>query len=770
MTSPSSTSRAPAPAPAPLAAARPSPAALALHLARAQLLAHLRSPASYAIAVAFLVIQGLSFAAVVAALSDPARPAPLGEVLESHFGGTLLHWSLQLAVVAALAMRTIAEDRRAGTWEALLTAPVGEGAAVVGAWLGALLFYALLWLPTLAYLAVLAAYAPAGAAFDPGPVVTAYAGELLVGASFLAVGVAASAATSSQAGAAVTAFAALLALLVAGELPALWPDAAGDGAVAAVSRAISVRAHLGGFARGEPALAPVVLHAGLTVVALSAAATVARLGRRRRVDVAARAVATALLVAIAALATLLALRHPASLDVTAARRHSLDAATRAVLARVREPVDVTIVPPALAALDPVYAVVERTVARMARAQPALRVTVVARAGGGAGSAVVADLARAAGVDVDTISRGGAVVIARGARRRVVDLLELASYGQAPGAAPTVTRLFAEEALAEAIAAVVDDTPATVCVTTGHGELPVEPTPDGVDVALALGRLRADGVRVEPVIALAAGVPASCRALAVLGPRVALRPAEALAVAEHVDRGGAVVIAASSRAEDAGVATGAGALPATGLEPVLARVGLAIAPAVVVEPATALDLPGAFTVVDGYGDHPAVEGFARRRFTVWQWARPVTLAPAAGVTVVPLVTTSPRAWATADVAGAAAATAPGAHDLLGPLRLVVWARGARGGPVVAIGSAESLASAAAASGVGAGDLLLASILAEAAGRARPALALPDKTPDQVRLVMTTGERRAVTALCVGVLPAVFAALGVGLGWWRRRRRA
>ena len=32
-------------------------------------------------------------------------------------------------------MRTVAEDRRAGTWEVLLTAPVGEGAAVVGAWL-----------------------------------------------------------------------------------------------------------------------------------------------------------------------------------------------------------------------------------------------------------------------------------------------------------------------------------------------------------------------------------------------------------------------------------------------------------------------------------------------------------------------------------------------------------------------------------------------------------------------------------------------------------
>ncbi len=728
-------------------------------MAQRELLAQLRSPAAYAIAVAFLVVQGLSFAAVVSALSDPARPAPLGAVLEGHFGGTLLHWTLQLAIVAALAMRTVAEDRRAGTWETLLTAPVGEGAAVVGAWLGAWLFYALLWVPTVAYLVVLSVYAPAGAALDLGPVVAAYAGELLVGASFLAVGVAASAATQSQAVAAVTSFAALLSLLVLGELPALWPGV--DGVLAEVSRAVSVREHLGGFARGEPALTPVVLHVGLVVAALSVAATAARLGRRGRAEIVTRGLASALVAAIAVLATVLATRHPVVVDVTAARRHSLDAATRGVLARVAEPVDILVLRPAMQELDPVYDVVERTIAALVRAQPALR---TAHVDPGRDPGRASALARAAGVGDEIIARGGAVVVSRGARQRVVDLLELAEYGQAPGhRAPTVTRLRAEEAIAEAIAAVLDDAPATVCVVSGHGELGLEPADDGLDVALVAARLRRDGLRVDPLATLAAGVPASCRAVAVLGPRVPLRGAEALAVAEHVDRGGALVLAASSRVER-------GALPATGLEPVLARVGLGLPPALVVEPARPLDLPGAFSVVDGYGAHPAVAGFARHRVTVWQWARPVTTSPAAGVTVVPLVMTSPRAWATYDVAGAAAAEEPAAGDLLGPLRLAVWARGAQGGAVVAIGSAESLASAAAASGVGAGDLLLASILAEAAGRARPDLTLPDKTPDQVRLVMTHGERRAVIALCVGVLPVGFAGLGIGLAWWRRRRRA
>src|SRR5262249_9994065 len=95
-----------------------------LLVARRELGAYLRAPVAYVVGVLFLAVQGASFAALVSALSDPARMGPLGAVLEGHFGGTLLHWALELAVVALVAMRAVAEDRRAGTWEALVTAPV----------------------------------------------------------------------------------------------------------------------------------------------------------------------------------------------------------------------------------------------------------------------------------------------------------------------------------------------------------------------------------------------------------------------------------------------------------------------------------------------------------------------------------------------------------------------------------------------------------------------------------------------------------------------
>jgi len=732
---------------------------IALKIAARELLALVRSPIAYVVGVAFLVVQGVQFAALIAQLSDPAQPAPLGAVLEGQFGATWLHWTLQIAIVAALAMRTVAEDRASGTWEVLLTAPVTEAAAVVGKWLAALAFYALLWLPTLAYLAVIAAYAPPGAAFEPGPVAAAYLGELVVGASFLAVGVAASAATRNQIVAAVAAFTALLLVLALGEAAALAPGLVGDGALASVARAVSVRGHLAAFARGELPLAPLVIHAGLTLTALSAAIAAARAGRRRRDDVLARVAATALIASCAVLAAILAVRHPRALDVTARGYHTLAAETRAVLARCTEPVTITVVRPAQARFDAIFEAAERAAARMGRAQP---LVTVRRLDPALDPARAAEVARDGGLRADQLATGGAVEVVVGGRRRVLDLVELVELDEDALRALSVARLHVEEAITEVIAGALDATPAVVCVTTGHGELGATATPDGLDASLALDRVRRDGIAVEPLDQLAAGVPASCTVVAALGP-TPLRDAEQAAIAEHVARGGALLVAARSRRDDA-----TAALAATGLEAVLGGAGLALGDAVVLDPAQRLgDAPPLglrFQVVTTYGDHPAVRGFAPLRATAWEMVRPVIATPRVGIAHASLVTASAEAELV-DIGGAVTPRAPGAP----PPALAVWA-GGTGGPVVLVGSAESLSSAAPRAGRGAGDLLLASLLEALAGRARPDLSLPAEAPPQVRLIMTSGQRRAVFALCIGALPLGFAALGITLGLWRRRRRA
>ena len=50
-----------------------------------------------------------------------------------------------------LTMRLLSEERRSGTIEALMTAPVSEFQVVLGKYLASLTFYIFLWLPTLVY-------------------------------------------------------------------------------------------------------------------------------------------------------------------------------------------------------------------------------------------------------------------------------------------------------------------------------------------------------------------------------------------------------------------------------------------------------------------------------------------------------------------------------------------------------------------------------------------------------------------------------------------
>jgi ABC-2 type transport system permease protein len=91
-------------------------------------------------------------------------------------------------------MRALASERRSGTLETLLTAPITELQVVVAKYLAAVGFYAVLWLPTLAYPIVLSRYSE----IDPGPILSGYLGTLGIGMMFLAVGVFFSAISRSQ--------------------------------------------------------------------------------------------------------------------------------------------------------------------------------------------------------------------------------------------------------------------------------------------------------------------------------------------------------------------------------------------------------------------------------------------------------------------------------------------------------------------------------------------------------------------------------------------
>jgi ABC-2 type transport system permease protein len=185
-----------------------------------ELRAYFFSPLAYIVAALLLLVNGLVFALIVSYLNDPRAQA--GAPLELFFGQTVYFWLVLLFVAPVLTMRLLSEERRSGTIEVLMTAPVTEGQVVVGKYLAALIFYTFLWLPTLAYPGLLAYYSEV----DWGPVAAGYLGVLGIGALFLSVGVLASALTGSQLVAAILTFALLIPLFTFGLLENLFSDPA----------------------------------------------------------------------------------------------------------------------------------------------------------------------------------------------------------------------------------------------------------------------------------------------------------------------------------------------------------------------------------------------------------------------------------------------------------------------------------------------------------------------------------------------------------------
>lgn len=179
-------------------------------IVRRELIAYFSSPLAYIVMTAFLFMQGYIFYLIVSFLNNPQTQAMTP--LRLFFGGTIFFWLFLLFVVPVITMRLIAEERRSGTIEVLLTSPVTEAQVVIGKFAAAMAFYTALWLPTVIYVLVLRRQSE----IDLGPVAAGYLGVFLLGFLFLAVGTFASTLTSNQLIAAIIAFAATVILFSIG--------------------------------------------------------------------------------------------------------------------------------------------------------------------------------------------------------------------------------------------------------------------------------------------------------------------------------------------------------------------------------------------------------------------------------------------------------------------------------------------------------------------------------------------------------------------------
>jgi ABC-2 type transport system permease protein len=164
-----------------------------------------------------------------------------------------------LLLMPLVTMRLFAEERRSGTIELLLTYPVRDGAVLVGKYLAAVAMYGVMLALTLVYPAMVLYFTPV----EWGVLATGYLGLLLMGATFLAVGVFASSLTENQIVASIITFGVLLIFWVIG-----WSADYAGGMWGRVLSHISLLEHFDSFAKGVLDTKDILYYVNFTIVAL----------------------------------------------------------------------------------------------------------------------------------------------------------------------------------------------------------------------------------------------------------------------------------------------------------------------------------------------------------------------------------------------------------------------------------------------------------------------------------------------------------------------
>jgi len=164
------------------------------------------SASTYIAAVVFLGFMGFIFMRI---LEDYAGTPQDTSPAIAFFG---LFFLPVWVMVPLLTMKSLAEERRSGTLETLLTAPVNSAEVVLAKFSAAYLLYLLQWLSTLGFVFVLYRFARDPRLLDLGPLVGGYLFIAVSGLLYTAIGMLASSMVRSQAVAGIVSFAAIFAL------------------------------------------------------------------------------------------------------------------------------------------------------------------------------------------------------------------------------------------------------------------------------------------------------------------------------------------------------------------------------------------------------------------------------------------------------------------------------------------------------------------------------------------------------------------------------
>ncbi len=227
-----------------------------------ELFAFFVTPLAWVLMTVFLLVQGMHFFLLVDNFATAAANAPTDQTpLQAFFGNTILLYVILFLFVPALTMRLFAEERRSGTIETLMTAPVSSAALVLAKYAAALTMYVVMWAPTVLYLVIL----QRAGEIDMRVAGAAYLGVLLVGSGYIAVGILMSAVTKSQFLALIMTALVVLGLFIlgVGEFVTREGTLMHD-----VCTHVSVWAHMNDFAQGIVDSRRIVFYGSITLVSL----------------------------------------------------------------------------------------------------------------------------------------------------------------------------------------------------------------------------------------------------------------------------------------------------------------------------------------------------------------------------------------------------------------------------------------------------------------------------------------------------------------------
>ncbi|HVW27344.1 MAG TPA: ABC transporter permease subunit [Polyangiaceae bacterium] len=173
---------------------------------------------------------------------------------------------LALLVVPVVTMRLLAEERRSGTLEMLITLPVKDSDVILGKYIGALSLVFTVIVATMAYPIAMFMWPWNLGPLDWGPVFAGYFGLALFAAAAVSIGLLVTALTDSQA------IAFFVTVFV---LAALWFMGPGSelfgGSLAHLFQYVSFQTRLEGFSRGLIDTRDVVYFLSVTAVCLAVA-------------------------------------------------------------------------------------------------------------------------------------------------------------------------------------------------------------------------------------------------------------------------------------------------------------------------------------------------------------------------------------------------------------------------------------------------------------------------------------------------------------------